>query len=139
MKCSKFISLMVFLGMWLGGCQGMSSARAFIEYRRTGGFAGVDDHLVIDAVGRAAVHRNSEPCEFDLDTNMMNQLRTLLEDVSLSELPSESKGARRGADFSEYTITYRSHTVRTVDGFVPESLWPILETLNQVIEACGES
>lgn len=139
MKCSKLLSLIVFVGMCPASCQGMSSPEVFIEYRRSGGFAGVDDHLVIDATGRATVDRKTAACEFDLDDNTINQLRALFDDMGFSRLSSEGRASRRGPDFFEYTVTYKTHTVRTIDGSVPESLWPMLESLNQVVEGCGES
>ncbi len=43
--------VMVMLTGWLVGCTKSPSSEALIEYRRSGGFAGLDDRLVIKENG----------------------------------------------------------------------------------------
>ncbi|MBU4224327.1 MAG: hypothetical protein KKC71_00700 [Chloroflexi bacterium] len=122
---------------WLVGCTKTSSSEMLIEYRRSGGFAGLDDHLVIKKNGEAALTRKSQRYEFTLDSDAINRLQTLFEEASFSQLRKEYLPSRQGSDLFDYVITYKGHTVRTMDGAVPPSLQPILETLNQIVESQG--
>lgn len=122
---------------WLVGCTEASSSGTLIEYRRSGGFTDLDDHLVIKKNREAALTRKSERFEFTLNSDTINRLQTLFEEAEFSQLRKEYLPSRPGADLFEYVITYKGHTVRTMDGAVPPSLWPILEALNQIVESQG--
>jgi hypothetical protein len=108
------------------------------EYRRSGGFAGLDDYLVIQVNGQATLTRKTEHYEFVLDRDTMNQLQALFDDAEFSKLRREYLPSRQGSDLFEYVVTYKGHTVRTMDTAVPEALWPVLELLNQIIESGGK-
>jgi len=122
---------------WLVGCTKASSSETLIEYRRSGGFAGWDDHLVVDKSGEAILTRKSERSEFTLNSDTINRLQILLEGAEFSQLRKEYLPSRQGSDLFEYVVTYKGHTVRTIDGAVPPSLQPILEALNQIVENQG--
>jgi len=64
---------------WLAGCSKASSSETLIEYRRSGGFAGWDDHLVVEKDGEAVLTRKSERFEFTLNSDTTNRLQTLFE------------------------------------------------------------
>ena len=138
MRCQVFFIVIVVLAGLLVGCTGTTSSRILIEYHRSGGFAGLDDCLAINANGEAALARKAERYEFALDSDMMNQLLTLLDDAEFSKLRGEYLPSRKGSDLFEYVVTYKGHTVRTMDTAVPESLHPILELLNQIVESGGK-
>jgi hypothetical protein len=131
------ISVVMLTG-WLVGCTKVSSVETLIEYRRRGGFVGLDDRLVIMENGEAILTRGSEHFEFTLDSDTINRLRTLFEEARFSQLRKEYLPSRAGADLFEYVMTYRGHSVRTMDGAVPSSLQPILEALNQIVEGQGK-
>lgn len=122
---------------WLVGCTEASSSETLIEYRRSGGFAGWDDHLVVEKNGEAILTRKSERYEFTLDSDTINHLQTLFEEAKFSQLRKEYLPSRQGSDLFEYVVIYKGHTVRTMDGAVPPSLQPILEALNQIVESQG--
>lgn len=122
---------------WLIGCGKASSSETLIEYRRSGGFAGLEDHLVINKSGEAVLTRKSERHEFTLDNDTVNRLQTLFKDVEFSQLRKEYLPSRQGSDLFEYVVTYEGHTVRTMDGAVPPSLQSVLEALNQLVETQG--
>jgi len=123
---------------WLIGCGKASSAETLIEYRRSGGFAGLDDYLVVKKSGEAILTRKSERYAFTLDRDVVNGLQTFFEDAEFSQLRKEYLPTRQGSDLFEYVVTYEGHTVRTLDGAVPPSLQPILEALNQIVEQQGK-
>lgn len=131
------IVIVVLVG-WLVGCTGTTSSGILVEYRRSGGFAGLDDRLVIEVNGQATLTRKTEHYEFVLDRDIMKQLQTLLDNVEFSKLRREYLPSRQGSDLFEYVVTYKGHTVRTMDTAVPEALWPVLELLNQIIESGGK-
>ncbi len=122
---------------WLAGCSKASSSETLIEYRRSGGFAGWDDHLVVEKDGEAVLTRKSERFEFTLNSDTTNRLQTLFEEAEFSQLRKEYLPSRQGSDLFEYVVAYKGHTVRTMDGAVPASLQPILEALNQIVESQG--
>ena len=109
-----------------------------IEYRRSGGFVGLDDHLVVKKNGEAILTRKSERYEFILDRDAVNGLQTLFKDAEFSQLRKEYLPSRQGSDLFEYVVTYEGHTVRTLDGAVPASLQPILDALNRIVEDQGK-
>jgi hypothetical protein len=121
--------------VWLVGCGRASSSDVLIEYRRSGGFAGLDDHLVIKKNGEAVLTRRSERYEFTLDTDTMEHLQGLFAEAEFSQLRREYLPSRQGSDLFEYVVTYRGRTVRTMDGAVPSSLQPTLEALNRIVQS----
>lgn len=126
----------------LGGCSAgytkTAPSAALIEYRRGGGFVGLDDHLVISVDGQATLTRQTKSYEFEVDSDTMDQLQTLLDNAGFRKLRGEYLPPREGSDFFEYVVTYKGHTVRTMDTAVPESLQSILELLNQIVESGGK-
>jgi hypothetical protein len=139
MKEGILLALVAIMGTgWLVGCGKASSAGMLVEYRRSGGFAGLDDHLVIMEDGESILTRRSERYEFSLDRDTVGGLQSLFEDAAFSQLGRESLPSRQGADLFEYVVTYEGHTVRTMDGAVPPSLQPILDALAQIVEDQGK-
>jgi hypothetical protein len=112
------------------------SSGAFVEYRRTGGFTNLDDHLVIDPNGNTTITRKTETCAFTLADDEMDQLRNTFDQVKFSELDREYLPESQGADLIEYVITHKEYTVKSKDSAVPDELWPLLESLNQIVEQC---
>jgi hypothetical protein len=137
MRYQIFIVIVTLAG-WLTGCTGTTTSGILIEYRRSGGFGGLDDRLIINVNGQATLTRKAEHYEFVLDRDTMNQLLVLLDNAEFSKLRREYLPPRQGSDLFEYVVTYKGHAVRTMDTAVPDSLLPILELLNQIIENSGK-
>ena len=57
--------------------------------------------------------------------------------MNFTRLDEEYLPGQPGADLFDYRLTYAGHTVHIVDTAVPEGMQPILDTLNQLIEANG--
>ena len=125
------------LGVVLAGvvtsCIGAIS-NGSIVYHRTGGFTGLDDRLTIDANLKATVVRKTGRQEFVLEQGIGNRLEQQLNQAQFTQLKKEYMPPTTCCDLFEYTITYMGHTVRTMDTAVPESLQPVLDTLNEIIE-----
>jgi hypothetical protein len=135
-----WISLTIVVALltgWLVGCARASSADVLIEYRRSGGFAGLDDHLVIKENGQAILTQGSERHEFILNGGARDRLEALFAEAEFSRLRRRYLPSRQGADLFEYVVTYKGHTVRTMDGAVPSSLQPILGALNEIVQSEG--
>ena len=131
------IVTIVLVGI-LASCVAMPSQGTLIEYRRTGGFVGFDDRLVVNANGRTILTRKSERYEFTISRDTMDRLMSALNSAEITKLRSEYLPSRKGSDLMEYLVTYRGHQVRTMDTAVPDSLWPVLELLNQIVESGGK-
>jgi hypothetical protein len=138
MRHQILIIVIVVLTGWLAGCTGTTSSSTLVEYRRSGGFAGLDDRLVIEVNDQATLTRKTEHYEFVLDRDTINELQTLLDNAEFSKLGKEYLPSHQGSDLFEYVVSYKGHTVRTMDTAVPEALWPVLELLNQIIESGGK-
>jgi hypothetical protein len=134
----RYKILLFALSAMVGLFASCQAKNILVDYQRTGGFAGLDDHLVIGVEGNATLTRKSQSFEFTLDDTTMDQLKTVFEEAGFSKLEREYLPERQGADFIEYIVTYQGDRVRTMDTAVPDSLWQVLEFLNQIVESGGK-
>ena len=115
-----------------------TSVQSNITYQRSGGIAGLDDRLTIDADGHASFTRQAGlrqvgPRQFIVASAVMNRLTTLLNAANFSSHSPEYLPDRSGADLVSYRIAYKGHTVQTMDTAIPRPLEPIINSLNQII------
>lgn len=129
--------LAALAGLW-AGCTPGASPGPLLEYSRSGGIAGFDDHLVVESSGKAVLTRRTARSEFTVDPAMLSQLQATAEQADFAKLRGEHLPARPGADLFEYVLIYKGNRVRTMDTAVPESLQPLLQLLNQVVESGGK-
>jgi hypothetical protein len=129
----------LLMAILLSGCIGSKKSNIIIEYNRTGGLIGLDDHLSIDNEGNALLKRKNSQATFKLDAETLNHLEDSLNDAAFTTLNKSYSPSLQGNDLIQYSITYNGHTVRMMDTAVPEILQPILESLNQIIENRGKS
>jgi hypothetical protein len=106
-----------------------------IEYTRIGGIGGFNDHLTIDAKGHAVVSRRLGKLESDLDDAALKKLYAAFQTAGFASLPEDSMPRGVPADAFNYTLTYQGHTVKTADSAVPKVMEPLLEMLNQYVNA----
>ena len=109
-----------------------------VEYRRSGGIAGFDDHLVVFENGQAIYTRREAPGEtpagiFYLSDKDMAELRRLLEGADFPGLAPEYPAPAPGADYFTYTITYKGKTVTTETTGVPTALSPVIGQLDYLL------
>jgi hypothetical protein len=112
-----------------------SGSEPLIEYRRSGGIAGVNDHLVIYPDRRATLDQRGRQAEFSVDEAAFARVRKELDAAKLSEIPEDAIAKNSGADLFSYSVTYQGRTIRTQDLSIPESLAPVIETLNGIVRA----
>ncbi|MCB0115852.1 MAG: hypothetical protein KDD84_17245 [Caldilineaceae bacterium] len=121
----------------LTGCSVGPSSSIWIDYQRSGGFVGFDDHLTVLNTGEATLTRKSTQFTFTLDDATISQLQGQLDVAVFSELRREYLPERQGADLITYTIIVNGHRVKTMDGAMPEPLKPIVKSLNEIIESAS--
>ncbi len=124
----------LFPTIGLFGCTRLSGIGVLIDYRRSGGIAGIDDQLAIDANGKATLTRQTGRYEFSVDAGTMKQLLSNLDNAGFVNLGSEYMPSRQGNDTITYRVTYKGHTVQMADTAVPESLQPVLDQLNRIVD-----
>lgn len=127
--------LIAFLALVLSACATVQPAS--IEYTRTGGIAGFNDHLKIDANGHSTLTRRSGTFNFDLTPADLGSLQALLRDADLATMP-ENPSKPPAPDEFAYTLTYQGRTIKTSDTAMPAKLLPVVAWLNNLIEAKGK-
>jgi hypothetical protein len=133
----KYLICLVLVAVSIG-CTESQKPDIILEYNRTGGLVGLDDHLTIDREGNAVLKRKNTRAEFVLDVKTLNRLEILFKDATFTSLKNAYLPSQLGADLIEYTIKYGGHTVQMMDTAIPEVLQPILESLNQIVEKRGK-
>ncbi len=127
------------LGLFgLAACAVPPPQAAPIEYRRTGGIVGFNDHLTVAASGKATLTRRAGKSEFTLTSAELARLHDALQNAQFATLPADTRPSPLIPDSLSYEIAYQGRRVRTADGGVPKSLEPVLALLNGVIEAQGK-
>lgn len=134
----------------LGGCrlpvvspagEGQSVAASsdqLLAYQRSGGIAGLDDHLIIANSGATTVTRKGKTFTAQLDATQLQKLRQTLLTVHFAELNAEYLPAKQGADYLEHVILYEGHQVKTFDTATPDVLQPLLSLLSEIIKATNK-
>lgn len=118
--------------------EGASGGGMLVEYRRAGGIAGFNDHLIVRPTGEVTLEKKGGVREiFTVDAAVVAKLQQTVEESGFFDLESEYRPARIIPDALTYRITAqaggRRHTVETTDGAIPEQLAPVIEELNQII------
>jgi hypothetical protein len=104
-----------------------------VEYRRTGGLAGFDDHLIVQGDGSVFLSRRGVISEFNLETNTLAQLRRLLDEIDLVAVAQDNNRPAKGADLFQYVIIIDGHEIHAIDTKIPQALQPVLAILDQII------
>ena len=104
-----------------------------VDYVRTGGIAGVSDHLVIFENGQAIYSTWNASGEFNLTLQEMDRLRDVFSIAGFESLNGNYPAPTPGADYFTYRITYGNQTVITQTTGVPDQLMPVISELNQII------
>ena len=116
----------------------MDPSDRLLEFRRTGGRAAIDDHLVVDRDGHAMLRTPMGTRQLELGPGAVEQLQRELETAGFAELPEELRRAPEAdqpqPDVVEYVITAAGHTVRALGSALPPELVAVVETLNVVLE-----
>ncbi|RRR78640.1 MAG: hypothetical protein EI684_00095 [Candidatus Viridilinea halotolerans] len=73
-----------------------------------------------------------------IDPDDVTQLITTLDQIPFSSLRSAPTAANQGADYMQYELRYRQHTLRMADPELPGALIPVLEDLDGLILNQGQ-
>jgi hypothetical protein len=116
----------------------MDGSDRLLEFRRAGGRAANDDHLVIDHDGHARLRTPKGSRQFELGPGTVEQLRRELETADLANLPEDLRRPPEAdepqPDVVEYAVTAGGHTVHALGSALPPQLVPVVETLNVVLQ-----
>jgi hypothetical protein len=116
----------------------MEASDRLVEFRRTGGRAANDDHLIVDHAGQAVLRTPKGIRHFELGPGTVEQLRRELEMAGLPELAEDLRRPPEAhqpqPDVVEYAVTAAGHTVRALGSALPPQLVPVVQTLNVVLQ-----
>ncbi len=104
-----------------------------VDYYRTGGIAGADDHLVIFENGAVVYSGQSGRGAYFINGSSLASLKDLFTSTDFAGMNESYLAPTPGADHYQYTITYRNHTVRAEETGVPPLLQPLIQRLNEII------
>jgi hypothetical protein len=138
MKLScALIALCIIATAVFAGCVAAPDQKTpLVEYRRTGGIAGFNDHLTVFPNGTAFLSRRGDALTtFVMSPQDQDNLTRVFDSAGFASLGSEYPPASPGADYFDYVVTYRGKTVHAVDTGVPPALEPVLRALNEIVSA----
>jgi hypothetical protein len=133
--------ILVVAALVLTGCLGLktppvsrpAAPTLFVDYQRTGGIAGVNDRVVIFDNGVTLVSSRTTSREILLNQSDLEQISAVFDAGQFSMLEGNYTTSRGGADFLQYSISYRGKTVNTEDTAIPPSLEPVIKELNHIL------
>lgn len=105
----------------------------FVDYQRTGGFAGINDRLVIFDNGVALVQRGTTSREILINRSGLEQVSALFDAAQFAMLEGNYTSRRGGADLIQYSITYKDKTVNTEDTAIPPALEPVIKEMDHIL------
>lgn len=108
-----------------------------IEFRRSGGIAGLNDALTIDAQGHATLVRRTGKYDFDLSVDERNRLANGLRNAGWASIPEDSMRKPLVPDEISYVVVYQNHTVKTSDTAMPDKLRPVIGLFNELTDRYG--
>lgn len=107
---------------------------ALAEYKRTGGIVGFNDHLVIQADGKATLTRRTGKFEFTLSAEQLKQTQAVFQIANFANL-KEAPSRLLVPDELSYVIVYQGKVFRTSDTQMPAELQPVLALLNGLVDS----
>ena len=118
------------------GCanSAVQESATLIDYHRSGGIRGIDDHLVIRGDGTARLTRNGTDTAISVAPDALDRLLDRLAEAGFSNLEDNYESSPGGADMYQYAITYQGHTVRAKDDSLPPALHPVIELLDRLLQ-----
>jgi hypothetical protein len=134
----KLLAELSLVAFSIVGCATVNSqSPALVEYHRSGGIAGRDDRLVVNADGTARLYRRGAVTDFSVGADTLERLRATLREIKFESLRAEYLPPRGGADLFEYVVVYGNHRVRAIDTAVPSELQSLLQLLNGLLAKTG--
>jgi hypothetical protein len=103
-----------------------------VDYTRTGGIAGVSDHIVVFENGDVIYSTNDHTGGFTLDAEKLHELELAFTNAHFTGLNSSYPAPAAGADYFYYQVTYRGHTINTETTGVPDTLTDIISRMDSL-------
>lgn len=128
--------ILVFVIVLLTACS-TATPSSPIEFRRSGGFAGFNDVLNIDANGHGTLTRRTGKFEFDLTADERNRVANALRAAGFASIPEDSTRKPLVPDEISYVIVYQNHTVKTSDTALTDKLQPLIVMFNELVDRKG--
>ena len=133
--------LFVMALVWIAGCVDQPVKNStpepgpaiLVDYYRTGGIGGFDDHLVIFENGAAVYSGQHGRGTFIVNGNTLDNLRDSFYTIGFTRMNASYPAQSPGADYFTYTITYNNYTVMAEDTGVPLALQPAINNLNDIV------
>jgi hypothetical protein len=119
--------------IFITNCTQNNSFGTPIRYHITGGMLGLDDTLIINQDRQVTIIRFDNSSKFTIEKDVYTQLLKQFDQAKFLELNRTYLPDDSCCDLIEYEITYKGHTVRTMDTAIPTELEPILDTLNEIL------
>ncbi len=106
-----------------------------LEYYQTGGIAGFDDHLIVYGDGTALLTRFDTKSKITIKQQHFTRLIAQLDQAeALNALrASNYQPDNTCCDLVEYEIVYREKSIRLMDTAIPNTLQPLIGTLNEIV------
>jgi hypothetical protein len=135
--------ILVVTALVLTGCLGMktppvsrpAAPTLFVDFQRTGGIAGVNDRVVIFDNGITLVSSRTTSREILLNQSDLEQISAVFDAGQFAMLEGNYTSRRGGADFLQYSISYRGKTVNTEDTAIPPSLEPVIKEMDRILSS----
>jgi hypothetical protein len=132
--------VLIVAALVVSGCFGVktppvsrpAAPTLFVDYQRSGGIAGLNDRLVIFDNGVTLVSSRTTSREIRLNQSDLDQISALFETAQFSTLEGNYTSRRGGADFMQYSISYKGKTVNTEDTAIPSSLEPVIREMDLI-------
>ena len=133
--------ILIVAALLLTGCIGTKTLPVpnpaeptlFVDYQRSGGIAGVNDRLVVFDNGAALVVSRTTSREIQLNQSELEQISHIFEAAQFTALEGNYTSLRGGADFMQYSISFKGKTVNTEDTAIPPPLEPVIDEMNRVL------
>ena len=106
-----------------------------VDYKRTGGLAGFDDHLTVYENGVAIVTTKNDENRYTLSSDEINDLIGLFELSGFDSVNQADLAMFKvsGNDFFFYSIEFRGHKIEAIEYAFPESVGPVIERLDNLV------
>ena len=142
-KWTVVLLVIIIAALSVSGCLGtktpvtpvQSPPTLLLDYHRTGGFAGIDDHLIIFNNGAGIISTRTANREFQMNESETEQVQQIFRDAGFDSLEEEYLPGPGSADLMRYRIVYENKTVITEDTAIPYPLQSVIRELNAIITA----
>jgi hypothetical protein len=104
-----------------------------VDYIRTGGIAGMDDHMVVFSNGQTVFTTRQKSGEFTMSAEDRSWVEKLIRQADFPNLSSSYPAPSQGADYFYYTLTVGDKTVLTETTGIPASLAPLISRLEELL------